>query len=274
MALKGNLTDFPIIQIMNLINLARKSGSLVIQHEGKHSVLSFKTGKLVYAQFNGEDNGLINVLLLAKKISRKQAELMKVRASNLTDKQLGLMLVNAGYLSQADVIDCLQIYYSGVVKRFFTKVDGQFEFRAEMHPPQQKILVRVGLENLIIEGTRQMQEWEVLQEEIPSLEMAVQFKKREGAVNIRNLHLSVQEWQVVKYITPKNTIKQIAKVNKMNDLEIRRVIYTLLQAGVVEMIRPEGKNDLSEGVKKALPNQSQTQQRSVINRIIDRLRTA
>ena len=117
-----------------------------------------------------------------------------------------------------------------------------------------------------------MQEWEVLQEEIPSLEMAVQFKKREGAVNIRNLHLSVQEWQVVKYITPKNTIKQIAKVNKMNDLEIRRVIYTLLQAGVVEMIRPEGAPAMD--VSKALPNQNQTQQRSVINRIIDRLRTA
>ena len=35
MALKGNLSDFPIIQIMNLVSLARKSGSLVIQHEGQ-----------------------------------------------------------------------------------------------------------------------------------------------------------------------------------------------------------------------------------------------
>jgi hypothetical protein len=58
----------------------------------------------------------------------------------------------------------------------------------------------------------------------------------------------------------------------MNDLEIRRVIYTLLQAGVVEMIRPEGAPMMD--VSTALPNQNQNQQRSVINRIIDRLKTA
>jgi hypothetical protein len=45
---------------------------------------------------------------------------------------------------------------------------------------------------------------------------------------------------VVSYINPKNTIRQIAAAAKMNDLEIRRIVYGLLQAGLVEIIRPEG----------------------------------
>ena len=148
-------------------------------------------------------------------------------------------------------------------------MDGRFEFLSDRTPPATKITVKINLENLIIEGTRQMHEWELLQEEIPSLDMAVKFNEREG-VELKNLQLSVQEWQVVKYITPKNTIKQIARANNLNDLEIRRVIYTLLQAGVVEMVRPLGtpKIDLSN----AMPNQSKKEQRSILNRLINRLK--
>jgi hypothetical protein len=36
----------------------------------------------------------------------------------------------------------------------------------------------------------------------------------------------------------KNSIRQIGRATRMSDLEIRRVIYGLLQAGLVEMIRP------------------------------------
>jgi hypothetical protein len=78
-----------------------------------------------------------------------------------------------------------------------------------------------------------------LQDEIPSLEMALKFADRPGA-NLRNVNLSVEEWRVVSYINPKNTIRQIARTVKMNDLEIRKVIYGLLQAGLVEIVRPPG----------------------------------
>ena len=60
--------------------------------------------------------------------------------------------------------------------------------------------MRLDLENLIIEGSRQLREWEQLQEEIPSLDMALKFTERPGA-NIRNINLNVEEWRVVSYIT-------------------------------------------------------------------------
>jgi len=53
-----------------------------------------------------------------------------------------------------------------------------------------------------------------------------------------NLNLSIEEWRVVKYIDPKNTMKQIASAAKLTDMEIRRIVYGLIQAGLVEMVRP------------------------------------
>ena len=49
MALKGNLRDFTITQLLNLINLARKTGTLVIEGPNDTAWVSFREGKLAFA---------------------------------------------------------------------------------------------------------------------------------------------------------------------------------------------------------------------------------
>ena len=48
---------------------------------------------------------------------------------------------------------------------------------------------------------------------------------------LKGIHLSVAEWRVVQYVNPKNSIRQIARANNMSEIEIRRVVYGLEQAG-------------------------------------------
>jgi hypothetical protein len=127
------------------------------------------------------------------------------------------------------------------------------------------------LENLIIEGSRQMREWEQLQDEIPSLDMALKFTDRPGT-NLRNINLSVEEWRVVSYVNPRNTIRQIASATKMNDLEIRRIVYGLLQAGLVETSRLGGATTMAPKVR-VFPSEDKEEQRSLINRLITRIRS-
>jgi hypothetical protein len=100
--------------------------------------------------------------------------------------------------------------------------------------------------------------------------MGLAFVERPDA-NIRDVQLTVEEWKVVSYINPKNTIRQIAKANKMNELEIRRIVYGLLQAGLVEIIRPEGMPLPPQAQK--LPPVDVKQQSSLVNRLIDRIRS-
>ncbi len=152
----------------------------------------------------------------------------------------------------------------------FTWVEGFFRFDQDLLTIDGRITVKIDLENLIIEGSRQLREWEQLQEEIPSLEMALKFTDRPGT-NLKNINLSVEEWRVVSYVNPKNTIHQIARTVKMNDLEIRRVVYALLQAGLVEVIRPGGVPVATPS--KAFPTQNRDEQKSLVNRLISRIRS-
>ena len=271
MALRGNLRDFTITQILNLINLARKTGTLVVEGPSDSAQVSFREGKLAYARIGQEDSGLASILHKFHKINTGQFKAIQQRTSQISDKELGLLLINAGYASQEDILIHLQQYFTEVVHRLFTWVEGVFRFENDMLPPDDRINVRLELENLIIEGSRQMREWEQLQDEIPSLDMALKFTDRPGT-NLRNVNLSVEEWRVVSYINPRNTIRQVASATKMNELEIRRIVYALLQAGLVDVCRPEGFTPPASSVR-VFPTDNKEEQKSLVNRLINRIRS-
>jgi hypothetical protein len=272
MALRGNLRDFTVAQLLNLINLAHKTGTLVIEGPNEVARVAFRDGKLSYAQIGQEDSRLASVLHRANRLTTGQLRAIQARAAQVSDKELGLLLINAGYMSQDDVLNSLQAYFTDVIRRLFTWVEGFFRFENETLPPADRITVRLDLENLIIEGARQLREWEQLQDEIPSLDMALKFIERPGA-NIQKMNLSVEEWRVVSFINPRNTIQQIAAAAKMSDLEIRRIVYGLLQAGLVEVVRPEGVPAPVEKARPAVPPQNREEQKSLVNRLITRIRS-
>jgi hypothetical protein len=272
MALKGNLRDFSITQLLNLINVAQKTGSLLVDGPSEKIWVFFREGKLAYAQAGEEDNSLATVLYKTNKINAAQYRAIRERAGNINDKELGLMLINANYISQQDIITSLQNHFINVINRLFTWVEGLFRFENELFPPENKITVRVSLENIIIEGSRRMRELEQLNDEIPSLDMALKFTDRPGT-NIKNVNLSVEEWRVVSYINPKNTIRQIAATAKMSELEMRRIVYGLLQAGLVEIVRPAGAPPTGQLRGTPMSQDEKEDRTSLVNRLIRRIRS-
>jgi hypothetical protein len=267
MALRGNLRDFTITQLLNLVNLAGKTGTLIIDGPSDQAQVSFREGKLAFAKIGDEDNRLATILHRANKLNVNQYRALVERAGKMNDKELGLLLINAGYVTQEDILVNLQQYFTEIVRRLFTWVEGIFRFESDTLPPDDRINVRLDLENLIIEGSRQLREWEQLQDEIPSLEMALKFTERP----LKNVNLSVEEWRVVSYINPKNTMQQIASANKMSDLEIRRIVYGLLQAGLVDIVRPEGVKLAPS--PKMFPTEDKEEQKSLVNKLIGRVRS-
>jgi len=272
MALRGNLRDFTVTQLLNLINLAHKTGTLVIEGPNEIAKVFFRDGKLSYAQIGQEDNHLAFVLHKSNRLTTGQLRAIQLRATHVSDKELGLLLINSGHMSQDDILTALQAYFTDSVRRLFTWVEGFFRFENDMMPPEDRITVRLDLENLIIEGARQLREFEQLQDEIPSLDMALRFTERPGS-NMQKMNLSVEEWRVVSYINPKNTIQQIASAAKMSDMEMRRIVYGLIQAGLVEVMRPDGSTSVQEKARSAAPVQNREEQKSLVNRLITRIRS-
>ncbi|MCI0395837.1 MAG: DUF4388 domain-containing protein [Chloroflexi bacterium] len=278
MALKGNLRDFSTTQLLNLISLARKTGTLTI--EGSQvAQMSFREGKLIYASLGENGNNLAQILQRAGKLSDEQGRIIQSRAQGTGDKQLGHLLIQAGYVTQSDIIQSVRQHVLDIVYKLFTWVDGIFRFDANRTPSADRITVPIDLESVIMEGSRRLKEWERLQEELPDLDIALRFTDRPDA-RLRNINLTVEEWRVVSFINPRNTIRQIAEANNLSEFQIRRIVYGMLQAGLVQIVQtakpvgaPVQQQMPPRAAEQRLLEQQPAVKRSVVTRLIDRIRS-
>lgn len=279
MALKGNLRDFSTTQLLNLINLARKTGTLTIQNNGDSAHMSFREGKLIYAYMGNDDaNHLAIILQNSGKLSPEQAKVIQTHAEGKSDKQLGHLLITAGRVTQNDIIQSVRQNVLDIVYRLFTWAEGIFRFEANKLPSPGHITIPIDLESVIMEGSRRLKEWEILQEELPDLDVSLTFTDRPDA-RLRNINLTVEEWRVVSFVNPRNTIRQIAKANNLSEFEIRRIVYGMLQAGLVEFVeKPKtsieaGAQDSAKRPRRQALDQPPDVKRSVVERLIDRIRS-
>jgi hypothetical protein len=274
MALKGNLKDFSLTQLLNVINLARKTGALTLNGPQGSAIIYFKEGRLVCAARDGQDMALATMLLRMGKITEEQSRAIMSRSDATSDKELGLLLVNAGYITQKDVLLSTRKHVLDLVYPLFTWQEGLFRFEPNQLPNADKITTPIDLENVILEGSRRLREWEMLQDEIPDLGVALRFVKRPDT-NLRKISLSPEEWRVISFIDPRNSLKQIAKQIGVSDLEMRKIVYGLLSAGLVELIgsAEKRKPEPSSTVSREKPQEAPAPiKRGIILRLIDRIR--
>jgi uncharacterized protein DUF4388 len=292
MPLKGELRDFSTTQLLNLFNLGKKTGTLTIftakktgemeEVNGKkrerievgpaRAKVSFKTGKLIFASMDGQEGNLVSVLNKAGKLTDDQARIIKERAKNTADKALAMLLINANYVSQTDVVNSVQQHILDVVYNLMSWNQEPFRFDDDMLPDKDRIQIPIDLENVIIEGSRRTREIDELNQHLPNLDMALRFPENPKE-KFKGIHLSVEEWRVVSFVNPKNSIRQIAKANNMSEVEIRRVVYGLEQAGLVELIKPPGMADAAAANQRRRPQQKPQVQKVVVNRLIDKIRS-
>ncbi|HOT90375.1 MAG TPA: DUF4388 domain-containing protein [Anaerolineae bacterium] len=237
MALKGRLEDFGITQLLNLINLARKTGTLYLEGAQKNAYLCFREGKLIYAAVEGMDDSLPAILQRASVFTPEQVRMIQTNMPGKSDREIAQVLITSGRLQQQIVVKSVRDYVLDLVYQIFSWTDGQFRFEPSKLPVQGKITTSIALENVIMEGSRRVKEWERLQDELPDLDVPLKFAER-PTTPLRDVNLSVEEWRVISFVNPNNTIRQIAQFNNMGELQIRKIVYSLLQAGLVEIVRP------------------------------------
>jgi len=276
MALKGYLRDFSLTQLLNLVSLANKTGELRLEGQGGTAGLYFRDGQLIDAGLNNnrEKDSLLTLLQKSGKITEEQVRTIRDHARGRNDKEVGLVLVNAGYVTQHDVFQVIRKHHLDVVYSLFTWRDGRFSFEANVSPPDGHIAVPISLDGIIMEGSRRVREWELLKTELPSLDVTLTFAEEPGA-SLQDIKLSVEEWRVISFISPRNTIRQIARYNNMSEFQIRKIVTGLMKKGLVKVAgagpaaaaKPEFKTPVA-----AKPAKPPPVRKGIIVRLIDRIR--
>jgi hypothetical protein len=257
MILKGELEDFNVGQLLNVINLAHKTGTLRLfggeaihvpafvgmiqlypeEVHGRQAEVYFRNGTVLSAATTHTRNDLISVLRRTGKLNDRQVETIRVRYKGLTDKRMAVQLVAGKYVSKEDVTDAIRKHTTEIIHEVINWDQRQFEFVSDLPDFDDMVVVQINPDKIISTATRYVHERRQLEEQLPDLNRGLQFRDAAPA-RLQELTLSTQEWRVLGYVNPHNSLQAIGKACNVTSTELRRIVLRLREAGIVEIIEP------------------------------------
>ena len=252
MALVGNLRDFGLSEFLYLVDRGYKTGRLTLQRPGDRAELYFQNGKLVYASHFNQDERIGDILVRMGRLTREQCNTaLRIQHTQEPNKPLGAILVQRGMVTLEEIHKCVRLQIEEITYSLFGWTDGDFRFEPDVSPPQESVTIPLSIENIIMEGTRRIDEWTRIKDRIPNLDVIVRFSDQPHE-KARGVNLTPDEWRVFARISGVHSIRQIAQQTALGEFEVARIIYGFLSAGLVVLTKQVAQ-DPSKGSRVPAP---------------------
>ena len=239
MPLVGNLRDFALHDFLYLIDRGHKTGSLLLRSHNDSAALYFDAGKLISVTRPQRRERLGEFLMRTGKITPDQLR-QALDAQGVTNiRPIGKILVEQGAIDERDLQTSVQAVIEDTVYALFTWKEGEFEFKADVHPAPDDIQtpVPIAVENLIMEGVRRVDELTRIKERIPHNDMIVRFTPRANDAGAEAT-LTAEEWRIFARVNNRSSVKELAEKLKISAFESSSIIFGLVVSGLLEVAEP------------------------------------
>jgi Domain of unknown function (DUF4388) len=231
--LTGTLDDFTLPDVFRLMSFAKKTGRLDVVRSAGQGKVFFREGEVYFAESSLSKEPLGQKLVRARAIT--DGQLMKALDEHAASgKRLGEVLIESGLVTTDQIESVLQQQIEDAIFDLLRWELGEFAWE----PGDQldvEVHIGVSVENLIMEASRRLDEFEVIKRKIPSgaaiLGMAA--TPPEGAVEI---NITPEEWRILVLVDGTRSVNDIAGMVGLDEFGAMRVLYGLVSAGLIELI--------------------------------------
>ncbi len=128
----GNLSDYPLSDILYLIYVNKKSGILRINAGGEHFKIHLLDGVVVLVSSSKkEENLMLGNLLINLANMKKDIVDRGIEASKNSGERLGEYLYNSGLISDEKIANVLSHQFQTIITRIFRSKEAEFSFSEE-----------------------------------------------------------------------------------------------------------------------------------------------
>ncbi len=242
MSLSGNLRTVSFPDILQLLATGKKTGVLEAKTATRQKEVAFKGGNIIYASsINSSEDLLGNMLLRRGKISKGDLE-RAITLHKQTGRQLGTTLIDMGLFDKQEIGECLKLQIEEIVYNLFSWSDGDFVFHEDAKPKNAPFCVEMNTMNVVMEGTRRIDEWLEIQKVIPPDDVLLAVV-RSPKINRDEITLSLDEFRIMALINGERTVPDLINVSPMGEFVTCRSVYRLVNQKLVE---PIGKRENEE----------------------------
>ena len=248
-ALHGNLRDFGIAEVFQLIGQQRKTGTLVVEGEGGAIFLAFDAGRVVRGgpvDSRSTREPLGPQLVRAGYLTRVQLDDLQ-RESQRSARPMRDLLLGSGLIEPGTLDEVQHLLTRETVFDVMRRESGDFDFVAEsvVHdtPPEHLL----GAEQILMDGLRMLDEWQTFASIVPDPEMvfrrvghlatarAVTAGKGDGDARLGHAE------RVLQLIDGRLPVRRIVDLSRIGTFEATRALAELRQAGVIDVAPTTGR---------------------------------
>lgn len=239
MVFSGNLAEVPLADVVNFIYNSRLSGRLTVFFPGMFGEIYIENGQLVFAICNNKWSKqpfLTDILRKQKVLEIDDTSISEVVvAARERQMPIGRMLVEKELITEAQLMEALQIHAQGAVSAILEAKEGNFYLERDPLPFHLRdITTRVPLINVLMEGLRHMDERRLAATEFQDETMVlVRLISNEDAFD--TINLKRQELEIFALIDGKKTLAEIIAESHLDLLETKRICYALRRVGLLRI---------------------------------------
>jgi tetratricopeptide (TPR) repeat protein len=242
MAIEGPLAELSIQDVLQLLELAHKTGVLTVRSDrmNDEAIVHFARGAIVFAVRRRSTRRLGQLLIRAGRLT--QRELDRALEIQRTDpkRRLAEILLEMGSVEEEELERQLRFQMEETIYEVMPWDEGYFKFEERAELGEQRLLARVRVESLLMEGARRIDEWTRLESKVPSPE-AVPELASGNERELTPLELRADEWEVLAEIDGERDVRQIAADLGRSAFDVAKTIYGLVSTGVLDVTERHGR---------------------------------
>ncbi|PKL52275.1 MAG: hypothetical protein CVV37_02175 [Nitrospira bacterium HGW-Nitrospira-1] len=233
--LSGDISDFSLFDIFQLIDTAKATGKLFIHAHTMSSEIYFEQGNIVYASTSrGEKAVLTGDLLEKRKNIPKEVFNQVVRKAKETGVPILRAFINEGVLTANDITAILKERIEAAIYSTMELEDGNFFFEKIPVPDNlSDISIRLNASQLILEGARRVGEKSFAAKMFEDDNIVFIRFMSDGAME--DITLEENELKIFSLIDGKRKLVDIVNMAGIEINEAKRIFHTLTRVGILKI---------------------------------------
>lgn len=239
--LEGTLDDFTLPDILQLLAFTGKTGRLRIEREGHQGRVWFRDG---HVRFATSDTGRIALgrrLVGAGLVTTDQLEraLEQQRAPGGRGLRLGRILIEDGALDEQALESMVREQVQDAIFDLMRWTGGAFRFDVEASDAtiEEDIELTASVEDLVMEGSRRLDEWDTVRHKIPSTQAVVAMARPPADSGVE-VSLTADEWRLLTLVDGRRTVGDLVDLCGQGEFATSRLLYGMVGAGLLEVRDP------------------------------------
>lgn len=240
-ALNGNLQDFGIAEVFQLVGQQRKTGVLEVTHEARTLRVAFDAGSVVWGAWGrgSEHQALAEMLVRCGLVTRERVQRL-LEGSRASARALRVAAVESGDVAAGEMDSVADLLTHEVIFEVLRWKKGSFHFSARPVDHDRPVEKLLGAESILMDGLRMVDEWETFADLVPSDEAvfrrSASFEVYRQRARAEARGRVSQAEAVYQLVDGRLAARRVIDLSRLGSFDGTRALAALHEARVVEVV--------------------------------------